>query len=205
MAHDVLINQVRRVIGDPRLLEVIERILGSHHDQVQTTWPMDGDLFSVRRRTFGLPIGNLTSQFFANIYLNPLDHFVKHELRIKGYVRYVDDFILFGDDRKRLRDLGGVIRKKVGEWALEIHPDKYRLLPTKLGVDFVGFVMYGDGRIRLRSENVRRFILRMRQNMRDARQGRCGYDEVSAGLRSWIAHAAHAQSWHLRKAVFRTI
>ncbi len=79
----------------------------------------------------GLPIGNLTSQFFANVYLNPLDHFVKHELRVKGYVRYMDDFLLFGDDRAALQRQGRQVRQKLAELRLEIHPDKYRLVPTE--------------------------------------------------------------------------
>ena len=97
-----------------------------------------GDLLDVRTVKRGLPIGNLTSQFFANVYLNPLDHFVKHELRVKGYVRYMDDFLLFGDDRAALRRQGRQVCEKLAELRLEVHPDKYRLGPTACGVDFAG-------------------------------------------------------------------
>ncbi len=97
------------------------------------------DLFSVRRIARGLPIGNLTSQFWANVYLNALDHFVKHELRCKGYVRYMDDFLLFGHDKATLKAQG----KRVKQWVsnplrLEMLPDKYHLLTTRPAVPFCG-------------------------------------------------------------------
>ena len=88
--HQVLFTQVTRVIADERLLTLLGGILDTHADDVRQEWPAGGDLFDVQCRKRGLPIGNLTSQFFANVYLNPLDHFVKHDLRVKGYVRYLD-------------------------------------------------------------------------------------------------------------------
>jgi hypothetical protein len=93
----------------------------------------DGDLFDVVERRKGLPIGNLTSQFFANIYLDAFDHFVKQELRVKGYVRYVDDFLLYGEDRATLKPLGVRCSAFLAAEHLEIHPDKYRLIPTADG------------------------------------------------------------------------
>jgi hypothetical protein len=129
-----------RVIGDARVLALIDEILGSHHDGARQVW--GGELFAVEEHRRGLPIGNLTSQFFANIYLNALDHFVKHTLRVRGYVRYVDDFILFGRSREDLRRWGAAIREQLAGLRLQIHPDKYRLGPTRLGVDFAGFVVF---------------------------------------------------------------
>ena len=72
------------------------------------------------------------------MYLNPLDHFVKHDLRVKGYVRYMDDFLLFGDDRATLRRQGRQIREKLAELRLEMHPDKYRLDADALRRGFRG-------------------------------------------------------------------
>ena len=155
--HEVLLALVARVIGDPRLLDLIAKMVDSHHDRIEQCWPPGGDLFDVRLRKRGLPIGNLTSQFLANVYLNPLDHFVKHELRVRGYVRYLDDFLLFGDDRYELKRQGSAVQAKLSELRLTMHPDKYRMLPTRLGVDFAGYVVFADGRIRVRSSTVRRF------------------------------------------------
>lgn len=95
-------------------------ILSSHSEGHRMVW--GEDLFSVRRIGRGLPIGNLTSQFWANVYLNALDHFVKHELRCKGYVRYMDDFLLFSHDKTELKAQGKQIKqwvRAVSQWP---HP-----------------------------------------------------------------------------------
>lgn len=192
---------LRRVIADERLLSVIDGILASHTDGMAQEWPGE-ELFAVRLQPRGLPIGNLTSQFFANIYLNDLDQFVKHTLRARGYVRYVDDFILFAHDRAQLRAWGATIRAKLAELRLRIHPDKYRLLPTPLGVDFVGFVSFANGRRRVRTENVRRFARKLRRMRWEARRGRRPWSEVTLRVRAWAAHAAHGQSVGLRRRLF---
>ena len=202
--HLVLLRLLRRVVGDERLMDVIEEVIGSHCDGVEREWAGD-DLLAVTLRPRGLPIGNLTSQFFANVYLNELDQFVKHTLRVRGYVRYVDDFILFDDDRVRLRECGSAVREKLAELRLRINPDKYRLLPTRLGVDFVGFVSFSDGRRKVRTANVRAFKSRLRRQLWQARRGRAPFSKVSESVRSWVAHTAHAQSWRLRRDVFSGI
>ncbi len=202
--HLMLLRLLRRVVGDEGLMRVIEEVLGSHRDGIEREWAGD-DLLSVTLRPRGLPIGNLTSQFFANVYLNEVDQFVKHTLRVRGYVRYVDDFILFGDDRGRLRECGSAVREKLAELRLRINPDKYRLLPTRLGVDFVGFVSFSDGRRKVRATNVRAFQVRLRRQLWRARRGRVPLAKVGESVRSWVAHAAHAQSWRLRRDVFSSI
>jgi len=201
--HGMLRGLLARVVGDARVLALIDEILGSHHDHVRQEW--GADLWAVEAHPCGLPIGNLTSQFFANIYLNQLDHFVKHTLRVKGYVRYVDDFILYGRSREELRCWGAQIREHLAGLRLRIHPDKYRLGPTRLGVDFAGFVVFADGRRRVRAANVRRFHRRLRGMLHEVRRGRRSLREVGVCVRAWVAHAAHAQSWRLRRAVLSGI
>jgi retron-type reverse transcriptase len=201
MDHEILMAEIGRVIGDRRVLGLVAQILGSHCDAREKVWEPGGDLFSVRERRRGLPIGNLTSQFFANIYLNPLDHFVKHDLRVRGYVRYVDDFVLFGNDRAELKRRARAVREKVEALRLSIHPDKYRLVPTADGVDFVGFVLFAHGRRKLRKANVRRFERRLRRMKWEAKQGGRDWANVTRSVQSWVAHAAHAQSFGLRRAV----
>ncbi len=199
----ILMKQVSRVIGDARVLAVVGEVLGSHADSVRRVWPEGGGLFDMQEERYGLPIGNLTSQFLANVYLNEFDHFVKHELRVKGYVRYVDDFILFGHDRTALRAQGRAVREKLQELRLTIHPDKYHLGPTRCGVDFTGFIVFADGRIRLRKANVRRFTLRYHQMLHEAKRRRLDWPEVTQRVRSWIAHATHAHSHRLRGDILR--
>jgi hypothetical protein len=148
-----------------------------------------------------LPIGNLTSQFFANVYLNPLDHFVKHELRVRGYVRYLDDFLLYSDDRRQLKRHGSLVQANLAELRLTMHPDKYRLLPTRLGVDFAGYVVFADGRIRVRSSSVRRFAGSYRRMLWELRHRCRPAAEVTQSVKAWVAHASHAQSVGLRRVV----
>jgi hypothetical protein len=199
--HEVLTGLLQRVIADERLMGLLRHILNSHADGRRQQWTPGGDLFDVQVLKRGLPIGNLTSQFFANVYLNPLDHFVKHELRVKGYVRYMDDFLLFGDDRATLRQQGREVRDKLAELRLEIHPDKYRLVPTASGVDFAGYVALADGRVRVRSSSVRRFDRRYKKMLWNLRHRRTKAALVTQSVRAWVAHASHAQSNGLRRMV----
>jgi len=199
--HEILSNQLARVIGDPQLLDLMNGILASHSEGHRMAW--GDDLFSVRRVVgCGLPIGNLTSQFWANVYLNALDHFVKHTFRCKGYVRYMDDFLLFGHNKTELKAQGKLLKRWVRhQLRLEVHPDKYRLLRSSAGVDFCGFVVFADGRIRVRSGTSRRFQQRFRHQLRLAISGQFDFLKVRAGVAAWIGHVKHAQSIGLRRAV----
>ncbi len=199
--HEVLTGLVERVIGDQRVLGLLDRVLASHADAVVQEWPAGGGLFDYETRRKGLPIGNLTSQFLANVYLNPLDHFVKHDLRVKGYVRYMDDFVLFGDDRAVLKGFGEEIMGKLAELRLTMHPDKYSIVSTNLGLDFAGFVVFTDGRIRVRSSAVRRFDRRYRRMLWEVNHRRRVPADLTMRVRAWGAHVAHAQSYGLRADV----
>ncbi|MCD6460538.1 group II intron reverse transcriptase domain-containing protein [bacterium] len=199
--HDVLMSSIKRIIADTRLLRLIQVILDSHHDSVRQEWDIDGSLFDMRQYPRGLPIGNLTSQILANLHLNALDHFVKHTLRVKGYVRYMDDFILFDNRKAQLKAWGLRIKQKLARMRLEMHPDKYRLMSTSHGVDFVGYVLCSNGRIRVRSSTVKRFIGKYREMMWHFRHKRIHADDVTSRVNSWCAHVAHAQSYGLRRIV----
>lgn len=193
--QEILFEKLAKTIADKKVMSLISLILRSHSDGVSQVW--GEDLFSVNERYRGLPIGNLTSQFFANVYLDGFDHFVKQELRVKGYVRYVDDFLLFADSRAEAREWGRRCKDYLDAIGLEIHPDKYRLgLTAREGADFCGFVCYSNGRIRVRSASVRRYQKRLKE-LKEAGNMR----ELGQSVRSWIGHVQHAQSWHLRLAV----
>ncbi len=197
--HGILTGEIARVVADRRVMDLIAKILASHRDGVRRDY---GDnLFSFTDHPRGLPIGNLTSQFFANIHLDRFDHFVKQELRVPGYVRYVDDFILFGPDRATLHGWGKQCREYLAARRMEIHPDKYRLCRTAEGVDFCGFVVRSDGRVKLRASGVRRFRRRFLRLKHEWKTGRVRAEDVRDAVRSWVAHASHAHTWHLRGKV----
>jgi len=155
------------------------------------------DLVSGSR--LGVPIGNLTSQFFANLYLNELDYFVKFDLRERYYLRYMDDFLIFGDDKKHLQ----YIKQKIREFleknlGLNLHPKKSIVFPARLGVDFCGFRTFKDYR-RLRKSNIKLFMRRMKEKRKQFRQGRIEMKDISHSLRCWIAHASYGNTYNLRK------
>ena len=193
--HALLLQRIGRTIADPQVMALVRQILDTHEDGRRMEWGVD--LFDCRERRHGLPIGNLTSQFFANIHLDGFDHFVKQELGVKGYVRYVDDFLIFAKSREQARSWGREAREFLRRLRLEIHPDKYRLCRTdRDGADFCGFVCYSSGRIKVRSTSVRRYVSRLELLKRDGTVA-----EIKASVMAWIGHVAHADSWRLRAAV----
>ncbi len=200
ISHGVLLAALGRVIADERLMKLLRRILASH--QQEESGPL-ADAEARHVTDVGLPIGNLTSQFFANVMLDPLDHYVTEQLRAGGYVRYMDDFLVFGDSRGDLRAMGKRIKKKLETLQLEIHPDKYRLVRTRHGVDFVGFSVFSDGRVRLREKSVKNFRRRYQSLLWKTHQGHVKPSAVTASVKSWVAHARHAQSEPLRSALLR--
>jgi RNA-directed DNA polymerase len=193
--HAVLLLRLGKTIACPETMALIRQILATHADSIRREW--GADLFDFHDHPCGLPIGNLTSQFFANIYLDGFDHFVKQQLRVKGYVRYVDDFLLFAESREQARAWGNACRDYLRSLHLEIHPDKYRLCRTdREGADFCGFVCYRSGRIKVRGASVRRYVKRLRL-LQEAGL----HKDVHASVRSWIGHVSHADSWRLRAAI----
>jgi hypothetical protein len=151
--------------------------------------------------TRSLPIGNLTSQFFANVSLNRLDHFATEVLRAP-YLRDVDDFALFADDAGQLAAWRDAIAGHLARRRLILHPRKTAIRPTEEPARFLGFVMLPGGRRRLLEDNVTR--LRGRPcSLRDRhRTGRVERPGAEARMGAWLAHAAHADTFRLRAAIF---
>ncbi len=202
--HEILKRDLRRRLACECTLDLADRIIDGSNPQepVYEHFPGD-DLFTPLERRRGLPIGNLTSQFFSNLYLDCLDHFVKEVLRAKGYVRYVDDFVLFHDDREQLKAWRRRLTRFLEGRRLRLHPRKTMIQPTTEPVRFLGFVLLPGGRRHLPEDNVRRFRNRLR-GLRDRwRHGTVAEDKVRRRVQSWIAHAEHADTWRLRQTIFR--
>ena len=202
--HEILKRDVRRRIGCSRTLALADRIVDASNPQepVNLHFPGD-DLFTPHGRRRGLPIGNLTSQFFANVYLDGLDHFCKEVLRAKGYLRYVDDFALLHDDPAQLEEWRRRVAAFLEGRRLRLHPRKTWIADTGRPATFLGLVLLPDGRRRLPDENVRRFRNRLR-GLRDRwTRGSATRGEIERRVGAWIAHAEHADAWRLRRAIFR--
>ncbi len=160
---EILKGLIRLKIKCPDTLWLIDTIIDGSNEQESSIEYFPGDeLLTPTQRRKGLPIGNLTSQFFANVYLNGLDHFVKEQLRATKYLRYVDDFALFSDDREFLADARTQIESYLTTLRLKIHPIKSQLFETSQGANFVGFRVLPD-RIRVRNDNLRRARHRLKQ------------------------------------------
>ncbi len=148
----------------------------------------------------GLPIGNLTSQFFANVYLHELDHFVKHTLKAKFYYRYVDDFVILDDSAARLNDHFLQISKFCTEkLELELHPFKKRIAPIDQGIDFIGFVHKPWYR-RLRNRTAGKMAAIVQKWEKDP----AGYQSTSllklrGSLNSYFGIAKWASTYRLRR------
>lgn len=203
--HDILKKLIRRKIKCRDTLRLIETIIDHSNEQEAAVFYFPGDdLFTPGERRRGLPIGNLTSQFFANVYLNSFDHFVKENLKTTKYVRYVDDFALFSDDQDFLADARGRIENHLATLRLLIHPVKSQLFETRRGANFMGFRVFPN-RIRVRTENLRRARRRLRLMQAGYRAGALTLDELTQSLRSWIAHLEHGDTWRLRERIFNSL
>ena len=202
--HEVLKRDLRRRLGCPRTLDLADTIIDGANPQEPVNHYYPGDcLFAPFERRRGLPIGNLTSQFFANAYLDGFDHFCKEVLRARGYLRYVDDFALFHDDPAVLAAWRRRIDRYLEGRRLRLHPEKTYIVETNAPAAFLGYVLLPGGRRRLPEENVRRFRNRLR-GLRDRwRAGTVTRGEVEQRVNSWVAHASHADTWRLRHSIFR--
>lgn len=199
--HAVLKRDLRRRIACAPTLDLLDRIIDASNPQepVELHFPGD-DLFAPFTRRRGLPIGNLTSQFFANLYLDPLDHFCTEVLRAP-YVRYVDDFALFHDDPSILANWKCQLARFLEGRRLKLHSRKTQILPTCQPAEFLGYVLLPNGVRRLPEANVARFRGRLRSMQDKLRAGTLTLDEARPRIQAWEAHAAFAHTRKLRNAV----
>lgn len=200
--HGLLKATYRSVLRESELLGLLDAIVDGSNVQEPTDFYFPGDeLWTPATRRRGLPIGNLTSQFLANVFLDPIDHLIKDRWRVRSYLRYVDDLALFHDDRETLRELRTRIREALLQRRLRLNERKSRLRQVHEGVEFLGFVVRPDS-LRLGQTAVRRQRRRIRQ-LREAYAGwEVDWSGVEASLRSWSAHAEHGSTRRLRARVF---
>ena len=203
--HEILFGLLARRIRCAPTRRLVRLILDSGAgvlaDEYVMAWFPGDTLLSPLERPRGLPIGNLTSQFWANVYLHELDLFVVREMDWDAYVRYVDDFLLFADHKATLHEARRRVEAALAALRLTLHPRKTRVFPVATGVPFLGFV-HRPGRVRLKRDAVRRFQRRMRRYRRAFADGGLSAGRLSASVQSWVAHAAYGQTYRLRQALF---
>ena len=197
--HAILKTQLARKIKDRRVLALAGRVIDHSNEQepVIDWFPGDGLLDPTDRRR-GLPIGNQTSQFFGNVYLDALDHFVTDRLGVGGYVRYVDDFVIFGAGKRELATVRARVAGFLETLRLRPHPSKTTVFPTRQGIRFLGYRVFGS-HVRMARDGVIRFRRRVRGWAADAAAGRLDREGMRRSVASWLGHVGHAASTRLRE------
>jgi retron-type reverse transcriptase len=205
--HALLYDVLARGIQDERVLRLCGQILASGQgvlaEEYQMVWFPGDDLLAAARPR-GLPIGNLTSQFWANVYLNDFDHFVKRQLKCRGYLRYVDDMLLFSDDKAELHAWRQVVIGYLAGLRLTIHENSAQPRPTRTGLPFLGFQVFPDHR-RLKRRKAVHARRRLKALAARYQAGQIPAEAVQASVTAWVNHAAHGDTFGLRKAVLSQI
>jgi RNA-directed DNA polymerase len=158
-------------------------------------------LLTPLQRPRGLPIGNLTSQFLANLHLNGLDHRLSALVGVRAYLRYVDDLALFADHPDPLRRARALMEQELAALRLRAHPVKTQIRRCREGASFVGFVVR-PGRLRVRNHNLRRGRQRLKVQHSAVLAGTLSATAARTSLLSWNAHLAHGHTWRLRRRLF---
>ncbi|VAW31685.1 Retron-type RNA-directed DNA polymerase [hydrothermal vent metagenome] len=200
--HTILENCLTKKVKDEKIMRLIQLILQSGKDVLREQYSMvyfpGDDLFAISRPR-GLPIGNLTSQFWANVYLNPFDHFVKRQLRCKAYLRYVDDFLLFSDSKKQLWSWKQQLEQFLRKLRLTIHPGSHPR-PVNEGIPFLGFQIFPH-RIRLKPRNGYNYQRKFKQMLLQYQNGEISFDQMTASVQGWVNHSRYGNTMGLRKAI----
>ncbi len=200
--HDILRHLIRRKIKCRDTLWLIDVILENSNPQETVIDYFTGDdLFTPLERRKGLPIGNLTSQFFANIYLNKLDHYIFEILKQRAYVRYVDDFVVFGNCKEELWKLFADVGKYLETLRVRLHQKKSMVYPVNRGVIFLGHKIFPEFRL-LKTQNIILFRKRLKKMKKEYLDGTISRETITASIQGWIAHASFSNTYRLRKKLF---
>jgi retron-type reverse transcriptase len=190
VSHERLMKIIRRKIADEKVLWLIQIILQNH---------------CLKEHGIGMPLGNLTSQFFANVYLNELDYFIKQNLKAEYYIRYVDDFVILHKSKEMLEYYKEEISQFLeNSLSISLHPDKSSVFPLYRGVNFLGLKVFPHHKA-IQKKNIRKFRNKLEILCTFYDAGEISYDEVYNSLEGWNAYAANANCFSLKKRLFATI
>ena len=185
--HKILLNIIKRKIKDNDVIWLIKQILDNFNSEI---------------KGIGMPLGNLTSQFFANIYLNELDQFIKNKLKAKYYIRYVDDFVILHNNKEVLEKYKDNIDKYLTTLKLELHPIKSQVIPLRNGITFLGYRIFYHYKL-LRKSNLKKFErnFQKKQEMNDG----VTPEILQKSLRGWFGYAKWANTYKLRKKIIEKL
>lgn len=185
--HEILIRIIRKRIQDERVISLICKILGN--SPIQKCGTLNK----------GMPLGNLTSQFFANLYLNELDQFVKHKLKARYYIRYVDDFVILHKDKEQLEkwkiEISNFLNEKL---KIELHPSKSHVINLNNGINFLGFRIFYYHKL-IRKSNLKNFERKLNHLRILFNEEIIGREKALESLEGWLAYCSHANTYKYRK------
>lgn len=194
--HEVLFSILKRMIKDPDTLRLLHTIIFSETKKFGIPVGVGMDDIENRVGWMGMPIGNLTSQLFANLYLNELDQYAKHELHMHYYVRYMDDVIILDEDK---RDLHRVLEELDVFISSVLHlqlNNKTCIRPISTGIDFCGFRIWPTHR-KLRKKSVRKMKKRLKYLKNAYARGEADFDEIGQTVNSYLGYMKHADCHRL--------
>ncbi len=187
--HNILIDILRKKIKDENLIRLIKIVLEN---------------FETQTKGKGLPLGNYTSQFFANVYLNNLDYFIKHRLKAKYYIRYVDDFVILHRDKRRLEECMDKINKYLKFLKLELHPDKSEIHALRNGITFLGYRIFYHYKL-LKKRNINYFFSKLNKKLSLYSKGLMGRENLESFLQGWFGYSKFANTHNLNKKIEKVI
>ena len=151
-----------------------------------------------------MSLGNLTSQFFANVYLNELDQFVKHNLKAKYYIRYVDDFVILHNDKQTLETCKEKINNFLKTLKLQLHPDKSKIISLNNGVTMLGYRVFYHHKL-LRKSNLRKSHRKIEEKIELVKNNILPYDSLLDSIHGWFGYAMWANTYNLRQKLIEEI
>lgn len=185
--HRILLKLLSIKIKDTSFLWLLEEIIGSFCSELTKNLNFPK----------GMPIGNLTSQLFANIYLNPFDQFFKNELKVGAYIRYADDFVILSPDQFYLACLIPKIRKFLRyKLKLALHPQKIIIRDYYLGIDFLGYVVFPHF-VLPRTKTKKRMFRKIYKRVQLVKEQKLSYDSLDQALQSYLGYLSHVNAFNL--------
>ena len=182
--HEILINIIREKIKDEDVVWLIKQILNNNLNYIKNK---------------SMPLGNYTSQFFANVYLNKLDYFAKHNLKVKYYIRYVDDFVILDNNKDILEYYKEEVNKFLkNKLLIELHKDKSKIIPLHKGIPFLGFRNFYHYSL-LKESNINQIKRNLKNWKKLFEENRMSEEKLKAKIEGWKAHACHSNSYNLIK------
>jgi len=183
---NILFDIMKKYISDKDLLNLTKIIIFDTEDDIS------------------IPIGNYTSQYFANIYLNELDHYIKEELKVKYYIRYMDDFVILLENKEECKKIKASIEEFLNtKLHLKLN-NKSKYFHNKFGIDFLGYRIFNDYKL-LRKNSKKKIRKKIKKWNKEFENGSLDKHKVKLSINSWINHVSHCDSYRLKKKILEEI